>query len=300
LLKLRYLILTIIAVALLAFYIGGNIKTEDEKEVISPIIGNYADESETVGNKKVDRKVIIPVLMYHHFVEEGEETSHTTVTDKAFEEQITYLKSQGFTTITDQDIVDFYYKGKKMPKKPIQITIDDGYESNYKLAYPILKENDMKATIFIIASRIDGEYSLPRLTWEQVKEMSDSGVISIQSHTYDLHHKVTVGQDQVTAAISDHSEEHIKNITDDFIFSKNLIESKLDKEVYSLSYPYGHYDENTISAVEAAGFKLAYTINESVNKFDTNVLELNRINVSPALTGRKIEKEIKRLSKSAR
>lgn len=173
--------------------------------------------------------------------------------------------------------------------------MDDGYESNYKYAYPILKENDMKATIFIIVLRFDEEYGIPRLSWEQVKEMSDSEVISIQSHTYDLHHKENTDPVEVSAMIADDSDNYYQKIIDDLSISKQLIEYKLDKEVVSLSYTYGHYDENTLSAVDEVGFKVAYTVEHGLNGLDTNPLELQRINVSPGWTGETIEKEIIKL-----
>lgn len=285
--KLRYWISFIAVLVIVSlYYFHNEIKIDSE-------VGTVEIIKEIEIDNKVDyNHIFIPVLMYHHFVEQGEETSYTTITNKEFEEQIIYLKEQGYNTITDQDLIDFYYNGKKLPEKPIHITMDDGYESNYRLAYPILKENGMKATIFVIVSRIDREYSLPRLTWNQLKEMSDEGVMSIQSHTYDLHHKENVDAVEVSAAIADNSEEHYKRVLSDFNISKRLIEGKLGKKVHSISYPFGHYDENTISAVEASGYKLAYTVKSGLNTIDTNPFELMRINVSPGWTGETIEQEI--------
>ncbi len=143
--------------------------------------------------------------MYHHFVKTGEKTIGTTITDEAFEEQMVYLKSNGYNAVTDNDMIDFYYNGKELPQNSIHITIDDGYRSNYEIAYPILKENNMKATIFTVVSRTEGEYKPTSLTWEQMKEMSDSGIINIQSHTYDLHHKEIVNSIEKSAMIAKES-----------------------------------------------------------------------------------------------
>lgn len=299
----KYLLLTIIIVAIVipTCFLLDNIPVINksiecdqivEGETIIPTDNNIVTNKRIESDHVIESKTIIPTLMYHHFVEVGEKTSYTTITNKAFEEQITYLKSKGYNTVTDQDIVDFYYNGKELPQNPIHITIDDGYESNYKFAYPILKKNNMKATIFIIVSRIDGEYGPPRLTWEQIKEMSDSGVISIQSHTYDLHHKENINLVEESAMIAYDSSEYHRKIVDDLIISKRLIEYKLGNEVISMSYPYGHYNEKNLSDVEEAGFKIAYTVDHGLNKFDTSPLELYRINVTPNFTGKTIEKEI--------
>lgn len=269
----------------------------------SEIVGIDAEARDDIGSnfehaeEEEEEKIpFIPVLMYHHFVDEGEETSYTTIRVEEFEGQITYLKAKGYTAITDQDLVDFYETGKELPEKPIHITMDDGYESNYKLAYPILRENGMKATIFLIVSRMEKQYSIPRFNWEEAKEMSDSGIMSIQSHSYDLHHKeeVEVEDEAVSAMIAYHDEVYFQKVRDDLILSRQIIEEKLEKEVIALAYPYGHYDENTLSAVEEAGFKVAYTVRNGVNTAETPPLELNRINVSPGWTGQTIENEIEK------
>lgn len=85
-------------------------------------------------------------------------------------------------------------KGEALPEKPVVITFDDGYQSNYEYAYPILKKYGMKATIFVIGSSVGkDEYKdtglpmLPHFGVSEAREMENSGLISIQSHTYDLH-----------------------------------------------------------------------------------------------------------------
>lgn len=83
---------------------------------------NVLGENESVeADKEIEEEIfeshtLVPVLMYHHFVEVGEETSYITITNEAFEEQVTYLKSKGYNTITDQDLVDYYYNGIELPE----------------------------------------------------------------------------------------------------------------------------------------------------------------------------------------
>ncbi len=246
-------------------------------------------------------QTIIPTLMYHHFVKVGEQTSGTTITKEAFKEQMVYLKSKGYNTISDQDMFDFYYNGKELPPNPVHITMDDGYESNYEFAYPILKENNMKATIFKIVERAKVHPISNRLTWAQMKEMSDSGVMSIQSHTYDLHHKEIVNSVEKSAMVAKDNYEHHKKVKEDLLMSRKVIESKLGKPVTSLAYPYGHYNEKIMLDAKESGIKIAYTVAHGVNNLSTNPLKLNRINVTPEFNGEKIHKEIikqKKLLKS--
>lgn len=77
--------------------------------------------------------------MYHHVVEEGKEVNKITITTKRFEEDMEYLKTKGYTSISFKELID-YDEGKgNFPDKPVIITFDDGYEDNYINAYPILK-----------------------------------------------------------------------------------------------------------------------------------------------------------------
>ena len=135
----------------------------------------------------------VPVLMYHHISEEGNDS--TELSPEAFEAQIAALAEAGYTAVFPEDLAAYVREGKELPEKPIVITFDDGYLSNYEYAYPILKKYGMVATIFVIGSTVgdtehykDTDYPItPHFSCEQAKEMVDSGVISIQSHTYDMH-----------------------------------------------------------------------------------------------------------------
>ncbi|MCF6410089.1 polysaccharide deacetylase family protein [Pseudalkalibacillus salsuginis] len=139
---------------------------------------------EVSANARLTSPTEIPILMYHHFTE----SETTTVSVERFKEQMLAIKNAGYNTITDDQLYRFLYYKKPLPEKLIMITMDDSYESNYIHAYPILKELGMKATIYIVVS--DQEKTpgtIPHLTWEQTEEMYKSGVMDIQSHTFDSH-----------------------------------------------------------------------------------------------------------------
>lgn len=252
----------------------------------------YLAQRSIKANDIFESKTIIPTLLYHHFVEVGDKTGGATITNKEFKEQIVYLKSKGYNTINDRDMFDFYYNGKELPKNPIHITMDDGYESNFKFAYPILKENNMKATIFLIVSSAEKKSNLSYLTWNQMKEMSDSGVMSIQSHTHDLHNKVVVDSIKKSEMVAGDSIEYHNKVKDDLMTSKKLIEGQLGNKVTSLAYPFGDYNQKNLSDVKEVGLKTAYTVVHGVNSLSTNPLELHRINITPGFTGESIHNEI--------
>lgn len=242
----------------------------------------------------------IPVLMYHHFAEGAKPADAATVTDpEVFKSQLLYLKSIGYETITDQDLLLFLQEGKRMPKKPFLIAIDDGYLSNYTYAYPILKELGMKATIYVIGRYIvsPNETYLPHFNFDQAREMIESGVINIQSHTYDSHHKINDFKliprpVLVTKMEKESQEEYEARIRDDLKKSKEILEKELGIEVTTISYPYGSHNKTVDEITKEVGYQMALTIKKGVQFPGEDPYQIQRINVSGSMSGKDIDNTI--------
>lgn len=245
----------------------------------------------------------VPVVMYHHF--EPNKSLSTVVDPDLFREQLLYLKILGYETITVSDLQLFYDDGKELPDKPLLITMDDGYLSNYTYTYPILKELEMKATIFIVVDYAinDKDLWLKHFNWDQAREMVDSGLIDIQSHTYNSHNKVKnvngIDKPALTTRIWDkekkllETEEEYKNrVREDLSKSKEIIENELGTSVISLSFPYGAYNDSVIEVGKELGYKQFYTIDKGVYYIGGNQLEIKRISVPGTYTGEDIEEKI--------
>ncbi|MGM7683300.1 polysaccharide deacetylase family protein [Cytobacillus sp. Hm23] len=195
------------------------------------IISIVLISSEIRGAEKIE----VPVLMYHTFDVEGKFNSINTTPDR-FEEQIKKLKEEGYSTITLEQFVNYVNGNAGLPKNPIMITIDDGYESVYTEAYPIIKKYNINATVFPIGSDVEsGErFDLPMMDWGQMKEMYDEGLVEIQSHTYDLHWRLNneAGKEALVYPYTKDgkkmSESQLKNnIMTDLKKAKATIESNI-------------------------------------------------------------------------
>lgn len=252
-----------------------------------------------------DEPPAVTVLMYHHFAE-GEATS-VTVDPELFVEQLITLKDAGFETITEHDLL-LYLQGEEieLPERPLVITIDDGYLSNYELAYPILQELEMHATIYVVGkSRGTTPGSIPHFTWDEAREMYESGWIDIQSHTHDLHHRVETAKGEEPAlvgrmivdGVEESEEEFRERIRNDLLTSKNDIENYVGNEVFTFTYPYGVFNETVIEIARELGYELMYTVREGVTRFGDSPYEINRINADGNDSGddllRKIDKHLK-------
>jgi peptidoglycan/xylan/chitin deacetylase (PgdA/CDA1 family) len=234
----------------------------------------------------VDVNEVIPILMYHHVVEEGMETNKIMITTKRFEEDMEYLKKEGYTTIFFKELIDYKEGRGKLPEKPIVITFDDGYEDNYKNAYPILKRNNMKATIFVIGSRIgitnfnnDSRYSY--LSWEQSKEMYESGLVEIQPHSYDLHYYRGNSEHGkgVLPISQENKKDHYNRFLKDTKEVMKHINNNIGCESYVFSYPYGKYVSTNEEVLKILNFKVTLTTKSEYADISNGLYGLKRINV---------------------
>ena len=104
------------------------------------------------------------ILMYHHFVPDtDEELNDWTLTESRFREDLQWLADNGYTTVLPRELA----AGEPLPEKAVMLTFDDGYASNYQIAYPLLQEFQAKAAIAMIVRRtVDAKPDF--LTWETV------------------------------------------------------------------------------------------------------------------------------------
>lgn len=205
----------------------------------------------------------VPVLYYHSV--DPSEKNEVTISPQKLKEQLLFIKNSGYTTLTMAELNDYILNNKPIPEKSIVITFDDGYMDNYTNAFPILKELDMKATVFVITNGIDDGYYMSSA---QLKEMSDYG-LDIESHTNKHLHLNELTYEQQL--------EELKT-------SKEKIEGITGKTVLSVAYPFGDLNENSKKAVTEAGYSLAFTTDLGYADRDDHAITLDRIYVSSTYT----------------
>lgn len=188
----------------------------DNKSVLSKFKGILKNAGKLKG---------IPIPIYHCIENNVWGYKHMFVSPNTFDEQMKYLKEQGYTSITFKDLTRI-----NRINKPILITFDDGYEDNYINAYPILKKYGLKATIFLIVDAINK----PKyLTLSQIKQMED--IIDFQSHTMTHPHLATMSPGKAEFELRE---------------SKNQLEFLLNKKINVIAYPYGNYNDKVITVTK--------------------------------------------------
>ncbi len=241
----------------------------------------------------------VAVVMYHHFAEDA--SGSTNITPELFREQLVALKKAGFTSVTPDDLQAYVCKGEELPEKPLVITIDDGYYSNYQYAWPILCELGMEATIFVIGSTVgDKEHYkgtdfpiTPHFSWDEAAEMVDSGTISIQSHTYDMHQWAPYEEGQARENILIWPDEdewaYAETLSEDLQRSRKEIEEGTgESNVHVLGYPSGASNTLAQAVLLENGFDVTFStvrgVNTLVRGLPQSLLCLRRFGVDGTIT----------------
>jgi peptidoglycan/xylan/chitin deacetylase (PgdA/CDA1 family) len=224
------------------------------KASIKGILGSDNIQIKSLALKRQNKPNYIPVLMYHCIGDNSSDAKELYVTPLEFKKQLKYLKDAGYTPI------DFKQADNtKSIIRPVIITFDDGYKDNYTNAYPLLKEFNFKATIFLISSAIGKKQCLDI---SNIKEMRD--LVDFQGHSVTHPHLAEIELDKVDYELRE-SQKAIENIT--------------GKPVFVFAYPYGSYNQNVINIVKKY-YKYALTTNRGIFYANTpSAHEIKRIAV---------------------
>ena len=176
-----------------------------------------------IADLHIPQGLSVPVLMYHAVSDDLWGFEELFVSPSDMEQQLAYLTENGYDPIFFEDLPDL-----ENYDKPVILTFDDGYLDNYTQLYPLLEKYNAKATIFVITSAMG--VSQRSMTQEQVKELSDSGLVSIQSHTVNHPELSSLDEAQQLAEIRD---------------SKLEVARMTGREPHVLCYPSGERNETT-------------------------------------------------------
>ena len=172
------------------------------------------------------------ILMYHDVVEgDGSGCNDWTITADRLREDLQWMTDQGFTFYLPRELA----QGVPLAEKSVMVTFDDGYASNYTLAFPLLKEFGAKAVISPIVRNIQ-EGAPGYLTWDMCREMAASGLVEFGSHTYDLHGADDQG---IRRLEGECQADYEARVLPDLQTSIDLLSAELGQPVTFFAYPNG-------------------------------------------------------------
>lgn len=204
---------------------------------------------------------VVPVLMYHA-IDNNDKVTKLSVNPASFERQMKFLHDHKYNVVTLERVVKYLERKEPIPPKTVAITFDDGFYNNYQYAFPVLKKYDLPATIFVIV----GSVGKPGyLGWKEIREMVDSGVIEIGSHT--ISHKWLPAMGT-------------KQLKDELNNSKMRLEKETGKPISVLCYPIGAHNDRVERETAAAGYACAVATNPGPLAPIDNAYAIKRIKIS--------------------
>lgn len=199
----------------------------------------------------------VSVLMYHMIG--SEKGNDAIMSADNLRWQLEYLRDNGYHPITMQELCDYVTKQAPLPSKPVCLTFDDGYEDNYTIVYPMMKEFGFPWTVFVIT----GDVGRPnRMTWEQLNEMADSRTVTIASHTVTHPRLHNLPPEEVRREIAG---------------AQQALKEHLGIDNPWIAYPYGDYDETVDGIAREAGIRLAVTTDAGRVHAGSYPYELRRV-----------------------
>jgi len=208
---------------------------------------------------------LVPILCYHGI---GPQTRGRLVMSvSAFEEQMRYLKREGYHVITLRQFLEFAALRRQLPRKTIVLTFDDGWKSFKEYAHPLLKELGFPATLFIYTDFIGARIAM---TWQELKELAQEG-FDIQAHS-------KTHEDMRRKPVES-NEDYGRRMQAELVQPLALIQQRVGQLPRILAYPYGSHDEDLIKRVREAGYVAALDVRRQGNPSFTPPLTVHRAQI---------------------
>src|SRR5262249_24693623 len=219
----------------------------------------------------------IPCLLYHQLQPAGAAASnvdpvYVCYADR-FAEQMAYLERAGYTTLTLDDLTEARRGSHQLPEKPVLVTFDDGFASNYELAFPVLVRNRQRATIFMTPDRNSANF---RAFADLDRPLDDAELVELAAAGIDIQsHGLTHG------FITELSDAELRR---ELVDSRVILEKVTRRPVHYLAIPGGAYDRRVRHAARDARYQAVFCMRKGSASLCTNPLLLPRMVVSRDMT----------------
>lgn len=222
----------------------------------------------------VQEQVVLPVVMYHSMLPQKDRQGTYVISPTLFERDLQTIRQAGYTTVLAGDLIAYVERGSPLPEKPILLTFDDGYYNNYRYAFPLLQKYGMKAVISPVVGWSEYYSNHPEesdreiyshLTFAQMREMTTSGLVEIQNHSYDLHYNKT-GQRKGAQKVSTETETvYQAMLRQDLTTAQKTLAEQVGVPPTLFVYPYGAMSREALPVLRDLGLRGTLTCESRMN-----------------------------------
>ena len=219
-------------------------------------------------------KTALPVIMYHQVTKKHSKTGRYCVLLNQLKEDLEYIKSKGYNTITMTQLINHVYNNERIPDKPIIITFDDGFESIMQYVYPLLNEMNMCAVVSVVGAyadfteeQNDHNVNYAYLDWDEITKLAKSKCIEIQNHSYNMH-IINSERRGVAKCAGEDLDTYKAVFSEDIISFQNKIKKVSGYTPNTFTYPFGAFSKESPDVLKELGFKAALVCEERINYID--------------------------------
>lgn len=215
--------------------------------------------------------VEVPVLMYHSLLKDTSRHGKYVLSPDEFEQDLIYLRENGYTSIFASDLAAYVYRGRELPDKPVVITFDDAHLNTFTYAVPLLQQYDMKAVVSVIgafteASSADGDHNpnYSYMSWQDIRDAVATGCVEIGNHTYDMHSQGSrYGAERMRG---EDEKLYADALALDLLKLQDALEQNCGVKPAAFAYPFGAVSDESLEVVKELGFQVSFGCYEKVNR----------------------------------
>ncbi|WP_151958636.1 poly-beta-1,6-N-acetyl-D-glucosamine N-deacetylase PgaB [Acinetobacter junii] len=281
------------------------------------VVGMLCNAATFAANPKIDATTLT-VIGYHEITDEKDALIPSyAVTTQQFSEHIQWLKKNGYHFINVDQLIKAHQGKYRLPKKPVLLTVDDGYQSFYQNAYPIIRKNKIPVLLAVVGSWLEpsnlekvdfGGEPIDRnkiLSWSELKEMQSSGLVEIASHSYHLHEGVNANPqgNLEPAAISriydpknqsyESDSAYQQRIYQDLKKNNDLLQAHGLRSPRVMVWPYGRYNMQLVQTAKQLGMPITITLDDGADHAKQSLQNMSRILIQGNMSTNALAQEIK-------
>jgi peptidoglycan/xylan/chitin deacetylase (PgdA/CDA1 family) len=214
---------------------------------------------------------IVPILCYHNLGVQSK--GRLLLAASKFEEQMRYLKANGYRVVSLAEFVEFTRLARQLPQRSVVLTFDDGYKSFLQYAYPVLKELGFTATLFVYTDYVGAGRNA--LTWQDLKELTAAG-FDVEAHSK------THGDLRRAAGEAD--AQYVRRMQAELGHPQELFQRNLGRPRPIIAFPYGSWDESLLSRLGEYGYVAGFSVRRQGNASFVRPLTANRSQIYSEMT----------------
>ena len=214
---------------------------------------------------------LVPILVYHNIT--AQRKGRLAISASVFEEQMRYLKAEGYRAVSLQDFLEYLQQRRQLPKKSVVLAFDDGHKGFLEYARPVLKELGFAAALFIPTDQISSRPNPSVLSWTELRDLIAEGV-EVYAHSK-THQDLRRRPGETESAYARRMQIELSGPLD--LLRKHLNRPAGGLEV--IAYPYGQWDEDLLRSVKQHGYVAGFTVRRQGNPAFVPLLKINRSQV---------------------